>query len=430
MDIGAQLNAAVGKNIDAICPNKFHHADHNHCAHFVSHVCNVTFSYHCREFKGGSKPGANIRVHELFAQCPKVGRWKDADTSRTQLIFVTLDRNVDVASKEMVNIPQKHVGIYHKNKVYHYGNTNDKVTDTPDTFFQKFEQIYAGKQGLFFGHIPGEDLLLNVKQRGESVRSDQKFELPDPVGGLWKSRRVGDEDFFMVGREVSQPTKNYFGLYVPTTEYWGPIYKAEDYRQELDHWALLLEVSGACESENRFVLVNTYDRAKFTFGFYQLAAHTPRDNLILLFKRLARLEAFKSYFPELDVRDGKLVRVDPNGSATNLEQELQASNGEMQIMLFMNYLNPARKAIDPQEALQAARLIHWTVNHPDARRRKFRLRRVSCRRRWRSAMRPSLGWTAPRTRSAPSSPISFTKGGLISQRSRRSLAPRSPSRRC
>src|SRR5262245_55947408 len=33
------------------------------------------------------------------------------------------------------------------------------------------------------------------------------------------------------------------------------------------------------------LLVNTYDRARFTFGFYQLAAHTPNDNLILLFRR-------------------------------------------------------------------------------------------------------------------------------------------------
>lgn len=37
-------------------------------------------------------------------------------------------------------------------------------------------------------------------------------------------------------------------------------------------------------------------------------------------------------------------------------------------MLFMNYLNPARKQIDPQEVLHAARLIHWSVADPAMRR--------------------------------------------------------------
>jgi hypothetical protein len=136
----------------------------------------------------------------------------------------------------------------------------------------------------------------------------------------------------------------------------------------LDHWAVLLEVTGACESENRFILVNTYDRAKFTFGFYQLAAHTPRDNLILLFRRLAELSAFKAYFPELKMANGHLVRVDSTGTVTDLEQEFLAANGEMQIMLFMNYLNPVRADIDVQEVLHAARLIHWTVTDAKAQR--------------------------------------------------------------
>ena len=392
MQIGEKMKSAVGKNIDKLCPNKFHQADHNHCAHFVSHMCDITFSFHCREFKGGNKPGANIRVHELFAQCPKVGRWQDADKSRTQLIFVTLDRNVDLGEKRMTNIPQKHVGIYHEGKVYHYGNTSDKVvTDTPESFFDKFERIYDGKQGLFFGYVPGEDLLLNVQPPGAAVSAGKQFEIPDPVNGVWQARLAGEQEFFLVGHEVAQPAKGYFGLYLPTSKYWGPIYSADDYREELDHWALLLEVTGSCESENRFTLVNTYDRAKFTFGFYQLAAHTPRDNLILLFRRLAKLASFKSYFPELELRDGKLVRVDGDGSVTDLEQELQAANGEMQIMLFMNYLNPVRKAIDRQEVLQAARLIHWTVNDPEARRAQVQVSAEILQKKMAQRHAPKLG---------------------------------------
>src|SRR5215213_9581449 len=152
MSLETDLQNAVDKNINQICQNKLHDPTLNHCAHFVSHMCGMSFSYHCRDFAGGSKPGGNIRVHEVFAQCPRVGKWADADKDRTQLIFVTLARNVDLANKRMVNIPQKHIGVYHKGKVYHYGNTQDKVvTDTPTTFFDKFQRIYAGDQGLFFG---------------------------------------------------------------------------------------------------------------------------------------------------------------------------------------------------------------------------------------------------------------------------------------
>lgn len=369
MELGTRLASAVGKNINAICTNKFHDPAQNHCAHFVSHILGMAFSFNCREHGGGREEGANVRVHEIFAQCPKVGKWADADTSRTQLAFVTLASNVNLANKRMVNIPQKHIGIFHQGKIYHYGNSADKVvTDTAETFLKKFETIYSGRQGLFFGWIPGEDLLLNVSARGSSASAEKKFDLPNPKNGIWRAKLVGEGSDFLVGREVNQPSKKFHGIRNDLPDNDSPVYQASDYRDELDHWANLLEVTGACESGNRFNLVNTYDRAKFTFGFYQLAAHTPRDNLILLFRRLADLPGFASYFPELVVRNGHLHRVDGNGSATDLEQELQAVNGEQQIMLFMNYLNPLRVPVDRQEVLQAARLIHWCNGDPKMRR--------------------------------------------------------------
>lgn len=368
MTIATRLDAALGKNINKICGNKFHDPAANHCAHFVSHICDLTFSFNCKQFAGGSKPGANVRVHEIFAQCPRVGRWVDADLAKTQLIFVTLASNVDIARKEMVNIPQKHIGVYHGGKVYHYSNTADQVTsESPESFLAKFQALYAGNQGLFYGWIPGENLLLDVQAEPRSVSADKKFELPDPVDGRWKARLVGEPDFFLVGKEVNDAARKYHGIFMPGASYWGEIYRAAEYRPSLRTWATLLEVTGACESENHFNLVNTYDRAKFTFGFYQLAAHTPQDNLILMFHRLAELPDFKGYFPELELRGGRLFRVDSDGGATDLEQEFTASNGERQIMLFMNYLNPQRVPIDRQEVLQAARLIHWTQHDPAAR---------------------------------------------------------------
>lgn len=370
MSLGERLRQTVGKDIKQICPNRFHDPAANHCAHFASHMCGMTFSFSCVDFKGGGGDEGNVRVHEIFAQCPRVGRWNDADRNKTQLIFVTLDDNVDVARKRMVNIPQKHIGVYHDGTVFHYGNTADKVvTDTPDTFFQKFQRLYDGDQGLFFGWIPGEDLRLNVVASATDARAAKAFDLPDPVDGVWRAREKSENDGFLIGRETRDEDRDFFGIFVPQDQYWGPVFSAADHARELHQWATLLEVTGACESANRFNLVNTYDRAKFTFGFYQLAAHTPKDNLILLFRRLAELPAFSDYFPDLKMVDDKLTRVDADGSRTSLETEFPTGgDGSAQLQLFMNYLNPNRRTIERQEALQAARLIHWTVNDPAARR--------------------------------------------------------------
>ena len=365
-----QLDDLVGKNINKICRNTFHDPALNHCAHFASHVLGLDFSFNCKGMaQGGREAAANIRVHEMFAQCPKVGRWEDADLSRDQLIFVTRAGNVNLDRKSMVNIPAKHVGIFHKGKIYHYGNTADQVTtDTPESFRRKFDRTYGPGQGYFFGWIPGENLQLNVQPTAASVRAGRKFVLEREDGKRWMARETGDQASFFVGNELNDARRKFHGLCVPVAKYWGPQFKAKDYVKDLDHWAVLLEVSGWCESQNRMVLVNTYDRAKFTFGFYQLAAHTPADNLILFFRELATLPAFPDYFPELKLMNGRLHRVSKDGGASDLELPIETGpDGETNLQLFMNYLNPNRVPIDEQEVLQAARLIHWTVNDPAAR---------------------------------------------------------------
>lgn len=369
MGLAEELKQAVGKDIGAFCKNGFTGAEINHCAHFASHMCGMTFSYHCKNQVGGTHSPGNLRVNEVFAQCPKVGHWKDADLKRSQLIFVTHAANVNLATKTMVAAPKKHIGVLHDGLVYHYSNTADKVVaENVAGFKARFDNAYGPGQGYFFGWIPGENLLLNVKAVTENISAEKKFDLPDPVNGVWTAKLVGENQPFLVGRETRDPAKGYYGLYQKPSEYYGPQFQAKDYLAEIGQWAVFLEVTGACESLNYFNLINTYDRAKFTFGFYQLAAHTPRDNLILLFRILAGLSAFQSYFPELELRGGRLFRVDADGSATDLEQEFKASNGEMQLMLFMNYLNPTRDEIERQEALQAARLIHWSNTDPDMRR--------------------------------------------------------------
>jgi hypothetical protein len=361
------VSVFTGQSIDQICENGFHDAALNHCAHFVSHFLTLDFSTNCADLKGTSKPAANVRVHEVFEKCPKVGKWEDADLARSQLMFVTRAGNVDLAAKTMVNIPKKHIGVFQDGKVYHYSNSADRVVaDTPAQFMTKFNAVYGPGQGYFFGWFPNEDLELNISTNGADASAPMKFDL-NQAGAIWRAQKLGDAQDFLVGKEVNQATKKYHGINVPIADYWGPLFNGDDYHAQIDHWAYLLEATGTCESKNRMVLVNTYDRAKFTFGFYQLAAHTPEDNLILLFRELIKLPRFAQYFPDLVMHSGHLHRIDSSGTATDLETAMPTGpGGEKNLQFFMNYLNPNRKLIDEQEVLMAARLIHWSLNDPAA----------------------------------------------------------------
>lgn len=359
-EITQRLEGLLGKNINQICPNGFHDAGMNHCAHFVGHAMGLASPYNCAMHMGGRKEAANIRVHETFAQCSKVGYWADADTSRPQLCFVTRKDVVSVPGKTMGNIPQKHIGVFSDGMVYHYSNSADKVVkQTPTAFLATFEATYAGTQGLYFGYPAEKNLTLKVAATGLGVPAAVKaFELIGPEGKDWRARLKGDVESFFVGRQTLDAAKGYFGLFFPGSTYYGPTYAGADYEDVLGPWAYLLEATGWCESQNRFNLINTYDRAKFTFGFYQLAAHTPRDNLILLFRALFADPQMAGYFPELKLVDGRLHRVDPVLGETDLEEEFDVG-GEMELQFFMNYLNPRRRELDPQEILHSARLIHW-----------------------------------------------------------------------
>jgi hypothetical protein len=91
---------------------------------------------------------------------------------------------------------------------------------------------------------------------------------------------------------------------MPVSRYYGPRYDASDYRDSFDHWAVLLELIASNESKLYFNVINAYDSAAFTFGFFQLAAHTQNDNLVLLFRRLLQLPEAGDYFPSKRRRSG------------------------------------------------------------------------------------------------------------------------------
>ena len=361
------LEASLGKNISQICDGRFHNKETNHCAHYVSHLAGFDFSFNCKEFKGGNGSPANIRVHEIFSECPKVGNWSDADLTREQLVFVTKVSNVDVTNKKMTNVPQKHIGIFADGLVYHYSNSRDEVVKwTPEKFLETFDRIYSGKQGLFFGALPGSDLELTVRPTAVMVSRGIGFDLLKEERQWYASPDSNVNKHFYVGNETKNG--NYIGLFMRPSEYYGPIYRAADYHDRYDHWSQLMELTGYCESKNRFNLINTYDSAKFTFGFYQLAAHTANDNLILLFRELMRLTNAANYFPELTMCDGHLHRIDEDGSLTDLEVESATGpGGRRQLQRFMDFLNAKRLKHDIQEVLQSARIIHW-ANEDSAQR--------------------------------------------------------------
>lgn len=142
-----------GKHIKEICSSGFVGDEKNHCAHFVSHVLGFGFGLTCRALTGKGHGKANVRVQEIFAKCPKVGRWVDGDAAPAQgLMFVTDDTNVNLTAKIMKNVPKKHIGIYVGGDVWHYSNSRDKVVKQPVSQFSKH---YPGDNiTLFYGTFP------------------------------------------------------------------------------------------------------------------------------------------------------------------------------------------------------------------------------------------------------------------------------------
>ncbi len=145
----------------------------------------------------------------------------------------------------------------------------------------------------------------------------------------------------------------------------GCIYNPEAYVDEHGFWAYFIHPTAVCESQGSFLCLNTYDNAKFTFTFMQYAAHVPNGDFVKYFRSLLQLPLAAEYFPELAVEKGQIVLKKLEGNSIPLEnnQSTQA---------LMDYLNPTLEAVDGPEQLNAARLIHWTMNDPAHRQHQVR----------------------------------------------------------
>jgi hypothetical protein len=145
------------------------------------------------------------------------------------------------------------------------------------------------------------------------------------------------------------------------------VYAAANYVQAFGPWAHLIEPTLTAEGGARFATVNAYDRAAFTFGAPQLAAHTPNANFIEYFRLLLALPDADKHFPDLSLRAnaaGQMtVHVADGAGFKDLETVIEVTrpNGkkERQLALLMAYLNSSPTAVDDAELRAAARLMNW-----------------------------------------------------------------------
>jgi peptidoglycan hydrolase-like protein with peptidoglycan-binding domain len=144
------------------------------------------------------------------------------------------------------------------------------------------------------------------------------------------------------------------------------VYSAADF-PGYGQWANFIEPTLNAEGGARFATLNSYDRAAFTFGAPQFAAHTPDENLVVYLRKLLTLPNAQAYFPDLLLQKnagGKTTIHQSTAMGTkDLEQvvEVIRPNGkkERQIPGFMQYLNDDPKAVGKRELIAAARLMLW-----------------------------------------------------------------------
>jgi hypothetical protein len=160
------LTTYEGLHISAICTTVRFVADsQNHCAHFVNHVLGLDARLNCSQLTGKPGPAANVRVHETFALCLSVGKIQDHPVEPC-LVFVIQRSAVNLATRQMVNLPKKHVGILCEGDVWHYDNTHDRVIRQP---VAAFALHFPGDGfGVFFGTFPGETRALAVPTKNPS----------------------------------------------------------------------------------------------------------------------------------------------------------------------------------------------------------------------------------------------------------------------
>jgi hypothetical protein len=171
------------------------------------------------------------------------------------------------------------------------------------------------------------------------------------------ARANGGAKFF-VGHQTAyferSSSRSFEGLFnVPSRELPKNIYVASDYRDAYGFWADFIEPTALCEGGN-FLTLNTYDRARFTWGFGQFAAHVPDGDFVRFFRDMLGRPEAPDYFPNLHISAGRIAKLEGERLIP-----LETATGTAPLM---DFLNPSSDAIEDAEVIAAAKLIHWTMN--------------------------------------------------------------------
>lgn len=181
-----------------------------------------------------------------------------------------------------------------------------------------------------------------------SARADGSAPVPIAARVRYRNRSTGVDRF-----GLSNDAGN-FG----SAEAKALLYKAADYDDVFPYWADFIEPTAICEGQS-FISLNTYDRARFTFGFGQFAAHVADGDFIRWFRDMLQRPEVVDYFPNLEVRGGRIVKLE---GVRAIPLEDASSTQPLQL-----YLNPTLDEVEDAEVVAAAKLIHWTNAHAGAR---------------------------------------------------------------
>lgn len=184
---------------------------------------------------------------------------------------------------------------------------------------------------------------------------------------LFKIIRTGNDFYcsadgepqYFVGRRV--PYQGNIGLYniFGGSKLEKLLYSASNYTGNFGFWAEFIEPTALCEGRS-FLTLNTYDRAAFTFGFAQFAAHVPDGDFITYFRTILGLTGASDYFPNLGLVSGRIHRTGEPGGPVPLESATSTAP-------LMRYLNPTLDEVEDSEVIAAAKLIRLTSKSRPAR---------------------------------------------------------------
>ncbi|MGE0724278.1 MAG: hypothetical protein AB7O45_07875 [Alphaproteobacteria bacterium] len=183
------------------------------------------------------------------------------------------------------------------------------------------------------------------------VRQDRDF-----------SCRADGARAFPVGRKVSFRSGGITRVGLANDHLKPPpqaVYDPSAYRAQHGFWADFLAPTVSAESGGSFIALNTYDRAAFTFGFAQFAAHTPDGDFVRWFRAMLERAEAQDYFPNLAVQGGRIHSME-------LDDDVALESAQSTERL-QAYLNEAATIVDDREVIAAAKLIHWTTHHAGAR---------------------------------------------------------------